>query len=258
MLTTLATWNVNSLKVRLPRVLELLNQHQPDVLLMQETKSAADAFPFSQLAEAGYEAVDHSAGQWAGVAVAARAGLRLGEPTRGLTDEPDPAEARWIEVEVDGVRVISLYVPNGRAVGTEPFEAKLAFLDAARARLAALAGSPLIVAGDFNVAPADADVYDPAAFVGDTHVTAEERERLAALLSDGELVDAYRALHSGEPGFTWWDYRQGHFHRGLGMRIDLVLVDPATASRLESCGIDRNYRKGPKPSDHAPLLAALH
>jgi exodeoxyribonuclease-3 len=143
-------------------------------------------------------------------------------------------------------------VPNGRAIDHPEFAKKLAFLDAARERI----GTLDVLAGDFNVCPADIDVYDPAGFVGETHVQPEERARFAALLEDGH-VDAYRALHPGEVGFTWWDYRQGHFHRKMGLRIDAFLVGPRVAGRLAACGIDRSYRKGPKPSDHAPLLLEL-
>jgi exodeoxyribonuclease-3 len=247
----LATWNVNSLKARLPRVLELLGQHAPDVLCMQETKCEPDAFPDAELAAAGYHAVHHSAGRWAGVAVAARRELALADVTRGLPGETAPEEARWVEVAVAGLRVASVYVPNGRGLDSPEFPRKLAFLDAMRERAAELD----VVCGDLNVTRADLDVYDPAAFVGSTHVTPQERARLEALLEAG-LVDAYRALHPDEVGFTWWDYRQGHFHRKLGLRIDYVLVAERLAGALRSCGIDRNYRKGPKPSDHAPLLCS--
>jgi exodeoxyribonuclease-3 len=144
----------------------------------------------------------------------------------------------------DGLRVVSVYVPNGRAVGTDTFAAKLRFLDAMAERVAALRGAPLVVAGDVNVCPTDLDVYDPVAFVGSTHVTPEERTRLERVLEAGGLVDAYRALHPDEVGFTWWDYRQGHFHRKLGLRIDLALVSADLAGRLTACGIDRGYRKG--------------
>jgi exodeoxyribonuclease-3 len=243
-----ATWNVNSLNARLPRVLEFLEAHAPDVLLMQETKTEPGAFPAGALREAGYLAAHHSAGRWAGVAIAARS-----EPVEvcaGLTGEPAADEARWIEATVDGVRVASVYVPNGRAVDSPVFADKLRFLEAMAERAPAVD----LLAGDFNVCPTDLDVYDPEAFVGSTHVTPEERARFAALLETGK-VDAFRALHPDEPGFTWWDYRQGHFHRKLGLRIDAVLVSPDLAARLQECGIDRSFRKGPKPSDHAPLLA---
>lgn len=250
----LATWNVNSLKIRLPRVLEFLAEHRPAVLLLQETKTEAEAFPRAELGAAGYGTVEHSAGRWAGVAVLHRADLPVGDVRAGLAGEPDPDEARWLEVDVGGLRVVSVYVPNGRAVGSDTFAAKLRFLDAMAERVAALRGAPLVVAGDVNVCPTDRDVYDPVAFVGSTHVTPEERTRLERVLEAGGLVDAYRALHPDEVGFTWWDYRQGHFHRKLGLRIDLALVSADLAGRLTACGIDRGYRKGSKPSDHAPLL----
>jgi exodeoxyribonuclease-3 len=249
-----ATWNVNSLKVRMPRVLEFLEQHEPDLLLLQETKTEPDAFPTLELEAAGYRAAHHSAGRWAGVAICARE--EIPEVCAGLDGEPAVDEARWLEASVGGVRVVSVYVPNGREVGSPFYEDKLRFLDAAAVRVEQLAAEPLIVGGDFNVCPTDLDVYDPAAFAGATHVTPPERERFARLLEAG-VVDAFRELHPDEPGFTWWDYRQGHFHRKMGLRIDALLLSPPVAARLESCGIDRDFRKGPKPSDHAPLLAEL-
>ncbi len=252
----LATWNVNSLKARLPRVLELLDTHRPDVLCLQETKAAPGAFPHAELSDAGYVAVDHSAGRWAGVALLAPATDPPRDVVRGLPGETRPDEARWVEATVAGTRVASVYVPNGRALDSPAFTDKLSFLEAVATRTAALAGSPLAVAGDFNVAPSDADVYDPHMFTGTTHTSDEERTRLAAVLGTG-LVDAYRRLDALSAGFTWWDYRAGHFHKGLGMRIDLTLVSPDLAARCRRCGIDRAFRKGPKPSDHAPLLTEL-
>jgi exodeoxyribonuclease-3 len=253
----LATWNVNSLNARLPRVLELLDAHAPDVVFLQETKTDPDAFPVGALAEAGYSAAHHSAGRWAGVALLAR-GDEPADVCHGLAGEPAADEARWLEATVDGMRCVSVYVPNGRAVDSPTYEDKLRFLDAAAERVRELVASgPVVVAGDFNVCPTDVDVYDPAAFVGSTHVTPPERARFAALLEAG-LVDAYRHVHpEPEVGFTWWDYRQGHFHRKMGLRIDAVLMTPDLGGRLVECGIDRNFRKGPKPSDHAPLLAEL-
>jgi len=252
----IVTWNVNSLRVRLPRVLQLLAEHRPDVVCLQETKTAPDAFPVAALAGAGYGAVHDSAGRWAGVAVLARAGMELSDPLSGLAGDPVPSEARWCETTVGGIRIVSVYVPHGRALDSPEFPRKLAFLDAAERRVAQLRGTPLVLAGDFNIAPADADVYDAAAFAGATHVTPEERSRLAAIEGEG-LVDAYRTLHPTEAQYTWWDYRAGSFHKGLGMRIDLALVSAGLADRLRACGIDREYRKGTKPSDHAPLLLDL-
>lgn len=250
------TWNVNSLKARLPRVLELLELHDPDVVCLQETKCEPAAFPADELSAAGYEAAHLSGGRWAGVAILARAGLDLSGPLTGLPGEAVD-EARWVEATVDGIRFVSVYVPNGREVGSETFAQKLTFLGAMAARAEALRAAPLVISGDMNVCPADRDVYDPAALAGSTHVTPEERSALGAVCDRGGLADAYRVLEPEEPGFTWWDYRQGHFHRKMGLRIDLVLLSEALAGRVLSCGIDRDFRKGPKPSDHAPLLTEL-
>jgi exodeoxyribonuclease-3 len=272
----LVTWNVNSLRARLPRVLELLELHAPDVVCLQETKCADDQFPSGALEEAGYAAVHHSRGQWAGVALLARQELAgsgaspLVDPTYGLEGEAVVDEARWVEATVAGVRWISTYVPNGRSLDSPEFPRKLQFLEAAARRAAALAGparpldtaglgetAGLVIAGDVNIAPADSDVFDPTRFADSTHVTDEERSRLAAIEQAGDLVDAYRALHPDTQQFTWWDYRAGNFHKGLGLRIDLALVSQSLAPRLSECGIDRNFRKGTKPSDHAPLLVRL-
>jgi exodeoxyribonuclease-3 len=225
--------------------------------MLQETKCDDDAFPAEELASAGYDSVHHGAGRWAGVAILARRGLGLDEPARGLEGEMRADEARWIEASVAGMRIASAYVTNGREVGSEWFAQKLAFLDAIAARAASLRGSPFAVAGDFNVAREDRDVYDPAAFAGATHVTPDERGRLERLLEDGALTDAYRHVHPDENQFTWWDYRQGHFHRGLGLRIDYILLGEPLAAGLRECGIARDLRKGHKPSDHAPLIADL-
>jgi exodeoxyribonuclease-3 len=252
----IVTWNVNSLRARLPRVLEFLAEYQPDIACLQETKCAPDTFPLAELADAGYGAIHHSAGQWAGVAVLARTGLTIADPRLGLPGEPTPAEARWCEATIAGIRCASTYVPNGRTLDSPEFPRKLAFLEAIATRVGELAGTPLLVAGDVNIAPADLDVYDPTAFIGGTHVSAEERGRLERILEAG-LVDAYRRLHPDEQQFTWWDYRAGHFHKGLGLRIDLAMLSPDLADRLRSCGMIRNYRKGKKPSDHAPLLLEL-
>jgi exodeoxyribonuclease-3 len=272
----LVTWNVNSLRARLPRVLELLELHAPDVVCLQETKCAPDTFPEAALAEAGYAAVHHSGGQWAGVALLARRALGndgsgpLRDPVYGLAGEAAAEEARWVEATVAGVRCISTYVPNGRSLDSPEFPRKLQFLEAAARRAAVLAGpqadlgsaalgefATLIIAGDINIAPTDADVYDPGQFADSTHVTGEERSRLAAIEAAGSLVDAYRTVHPDSPQFTWWDYRAGNFHKGLGLRIDLALLSESLVPRLMSCGIDRNFRKGTKPSDHAPLLVEL-
>jgi exodeoxyribonuclease-3 len=257
----IVTWNVNSLRARLPRVLQLLAEHRPDVALMQETKTAPDTFPTEELAEAGYAAVHNSGGQWAGVAVLARSGLTLSEPHLGLPGDGRVGtgvldEARWCEATVEGIRFASVYVPNGRTLDSPEYPRKLDFLDAMGTRIAQLSAGDLVVGGDMNIAPSDLDVYDPAAFVGGTHVSPPEREHLERILAAG-MVDAYRALHPDAVQYTWWDYRAGNFHKGLGLRIDLLLLSGGPAAKLVACGIDRDYRKGKKPSDHAPLLLEL-
>ena len=251
----LVTWNVNSLRARLPRVLELVAQHAPDVLCLQETKVEPGQFPHDELREAGYEAVDLSGGRWCGVAVAARTGLGLEQAQRGLPGEPDPAEARYVEARVAGVAVASVYVPNGRAVDSVWYEDKLRFL-AALASHARSRRPPFVIAGDVNVCPTDLDVYEPSALAGETHVTARERAALAEVVEAG-LVDAFRHVHPDVVQYTWWDYRAGNFHKNLGLRIDLALVSPDLATRIVRCGMERDYRKGARPSDHAPLLLDL-
>jgi exodeoxyribonuclease III len=255
----LVTWNVNSLRARLPRVLELLHEHAPDVVCLQETKVAAATFPHDTVGAVGYRAVDRSAGRWNGVALLVRDGLSVDDVRPSLSGEPDPEEARWLEADVDGIRVATVYVPNGREPGHAMFAAKLRFLAAVRDRVAELtAAGPTVVAGDVNVAPEDRDVWDPAAFVGATHVTPEERHGLAEILASG-LRDAYRDAEPDAPGFTWWDYRMGAFRRGMGMRIDLALVSEHLA--VARAQVDTTFRRvnqaGDKPSDHAPIVLDL-
>lgn len=255
----LITWNVNSLKARWPRVPELLDAHAPDVVCLQETKLAADAFPHAELAALGYSAVEASQGRWNGVALLVRDGLAVNDVSAALPGNPVPEEARWIEATVDGVRVASVYVPNGREVASEWYPRKLDFLAAMRDRLGPLvAAGPCVVAGDFNVAPEDQDVWDLAAFPdGATHVTAPEREAVAALVGLG-MVDAQRAVQPTGEAFTWWDYRGGAFHRGHGLRIDLALV---AGLDVDAVRVDRDARRnnaaGDKPSDHAPVVVDL-
>jgi exodeoxyribonuclease-3 len=249
----IATWNVNSLKARLPRVLGWLEQARPDILLMQETKLSDEAAPLLDFEMAGYRLAHHGEGRWNGVAIASRVGLedvRAGfRPGAG-----DANEARFVTALCAGVRVASAYAPNGRALDTEFYAAKLDWFDRLLGwlREEASPDDALVVGGDLNVAPADADVWDPAAFVGATHVSLPEREAFARLLDWG-LTDAYRLRHPEGGRFTWWDYRAGCFHKGMGMRIDHLLVTRRVAERCEAAEIDRDARKGPQPSDHAPV-----
>jgi exodeoxyribonuclease III len=253
----IATWNVNSLAVRVPRVLEWLAMAQPDVLCLQETKLSDGQFPREQLAALGYEAATHGTGQWNGVAILSRVGLA--DVRRGFAGEPGTpeVEARALSATCGGLRVWSVYVPNGRTVDSPHFAYKLAWLSAIREALAEEAQSttPLVVCGDFNVAPADTDVWDPGAFVGSTHVTAAERSAVTALL-DLELVDILPRALKGLP-FTYWDYRAGNFHKGFGMRIDLVLISRAIAASVTDAYIDRDTRKGKLPSDHAAVVVDI-
>ncbi|HJQ82474.1 MAG TPA: exodeoxyribonuclease III [Candidatus Binatia bacterium] len=265
----IATWNVNSLKARLEKVVWWLERAQPDVLLMQETKLADADAPADAFRAAGYELAHHGEGRWNGVAVASRCGIadvvtNFGQPLRpartpDVADDEPLAEARMIGVDCGGVRVVSVYAPNGRVVGSPFYEAKLAWFDCLARWLGEHAdpAAPLVVGGDFNVAPEDADVWDPAACHGGTHVSPSEREAFARLCRWG-LVDAYRRHHP-EPGrYTWWDYRAGNFHKNFGMRIDHLLVTRPIAERSVWAEIDREARKGkPIPSDHAPLVIDL-
>ena len=255
----LITWNVNSVRARLPRVLELLEQHVPDIVCVQETKVGADAFPHEALAAAGYHAVERSEGRWNGVALLVPQDVEVEDVVTDLPGEPNPAEARWLEATVRGTRVASVYVPNGREPDHPMFEEKLTFLDAMHARTAELlAQGPTVIAGDLNVALEDRDVWDPAAFAGATHVTPQERSRLTAILDLG-VADAFRAVEPDEVGFTWWDYRMNAFRRRMGMRIDFALVSPDLTVR--SCEVDTTFRvaneAGDKPSDHAPVVVGL-
>jgi exodeoxyribonuclease-3 len=277
----IATWNVNSLKARQEAVDNWLARAKPDLLLMQETKLGDADAPVMAFAMHGYQLVHHGEGRWNGVAIAARDGLAVSDVVTNFGDGPvrdsgpgglaadvseddfDPFdEARMVAATVDGLRVVSVYAPNGRVVGSPFYEGKLAWFERLGRWLddevAAGRGASLVVGGDYNVAPTDADVWDPRAAHGGTHVSAPERAAVAALLDRG-LADAYRTRHD-EPGrFSWWDYRAGMFHKNFGMRIDLLLVGVDVAARIVDAEIDREARKGPKPipSDHAPVTLDL-
>ena len=255
----IATWNVNSVVARLPRLLEWLASARPDVLCLQETKVADAAFPSDGVAQLGYEVSTHGGGgRWNGVALLSRVGMQ--DTVRGFADEPTitESEARALAATCGGVRVWSVYVPNGRTLDSPHYAHKLRWLEALRAALRdEIAAQPggLAVCGDYNIAPTDDDVWDPADFQGSTHVSLPERQALAALLELGFTDVPPRAL-KGRP-FTFWDYRGGNFHKGLGMRIDLALLSPGLASKVTDAHIDREARKGTLPSDHAPLVVDL-
>ncbi len=253
----LATWNVNSVKARLPRLLDWLETTAPDVLCLQEIKCPVEAFPAAEVAALGYEVAVHGDGRWNGVALLSRVGLRdvsLGFP--GEPGFPGP-ETRAIGAACAGIRVWSVYVPNGRTPDDPHYTYKLRWLSALRAALAPeVEAGPLVLTGDFNVAPTDADVWDPALFVGSTHVTVPERQALADLRGLGLTDIVPRALKGSHP-FTYWDYRAGMFHQNKGMRIDLVYSTTALAGNVRDAWVDREARKGKGPSDHAPVVVDL-
>ena len=265
----IATWNVNSLSARLDKVTWWLARARPDVLLMQETKLTDAEAPTDVFRGLGYTLTHHGEGGWNGVAIAAREAVEdvvtnFGEPlppaaTPDVGDDEPLAEARMISAVCGGIRFVSLYAPNGRILGSPFYEAKLVWFDRLARWLSEARdpAEPLVLGGDFNVAPEDADVWDARACHGGTHVSAREREAFARLCRWG-LVDAYRLRHA-EPGrYTWWDYRAGNFHKNFGMRIDHLLVTKPVAARTVEAEIDREARKGkPIPSDHAPLAIDL-
>lgn len=264
----IATWNVNSLKARLPAVEQWLARAEPDVLLMQETKLADEQVPELPFRAAGYEVVHHGEGRWNGVAIASRLGVsspvtNFGDgPVRdsrkaGTEDDFNPFdEARMLSAVVEDVRVVCVYAPNGRVVGSPFYEGKLAWFERLR-RFLVETHSPdenVVLAGDFNITPADEDVWDPGAAHGGTHVSRPERAELSLLRAWG-LVDGFRHNQMGAGRFSWWDYRAGMFHKNYGMRIDLMYVTRAIADRVVWAEIDREARKGPPtPSDHAPVV----
>ena len=265
----IATWNVNSLKARLDKVLWWLDRAKPDVLLMQETKLADADAPVEAFTQAGYELAHHGEGRWNGVAIASRCGIgsvitNFGEPlqrsqsTDAGDDEPF-AEARMLAADCGGVRIISIYAPNGREVDSPFYHAKLLWFDKLARWLERTSASQTacVIGGDFNVAPRDIDVWDPAACHGGTHVSDPERRAVERIVREG-FIDAYRVHHPEAGRYTWWDYRAGNFHKNIGMRIDHLLVSEPLRERLVWSEIDREARKGkPLPSDHAPVVIDL-
>lgn len=272
----IATWNVNSLNARMEALERWLERAAPDVLLLQETKLADDDAPELTFRMAGYELLHHGEGRWNGVAIASRVGLEgpiianfgdgpVRDSRRAVGPELDSEdfdpfdEARMVSARCGGLRIVSLYAPNGRVLGSPWYAGKLRWFERLRAWLdeAADAAEPLIIGGDLNVTPADEDVWDAARAHGSTHVSAPERDALAALRAWG-LADLYRRVEPAAGRFSWWDYRAGMFHRNEGMRIDLLYGTEPVAERVVWAEIDREARKGPPtPSDHAPVVVDL-
>ena len=254
----IATWNVNSVKQRVPRLLPWLDERRPDVVCLQETKLADDAFREllgGELEQRGYEVAVHGEATWNGVAILSRVGLDdVVAGVEGAPGFPDP-EARAVSATCGGIRVVSVYVPNGRTPDSEHYHYKLAWLASLREMVEA-GPEATVVCGDMNIAPTDDDVFDPDAYIGQTHVTEPERAALAQLQELG-LHDVVRERWPGERVFSYWDYRAGMFHQDLGMRIDLVLASAPVAERVRAAWIDRQARKGSGPSDHAPVMVDL-
>lgn len=253
-----ATWNVNSVKQRVPRLLPWLDQRKPDVVCLQETKLADEAFTAllgKELGDRGYQIALNGEVQWNGVAILSKVGLA--DVTVGLPGAPGfpHVEARAVSATCDGVRVHSLYVPNGRTPDSEHYKYKLEWLAALRDVVKA-GPEAVVVCGDMNIAPADADVFDPDAYIGQTHVTGPERAALVELQALG-LHDVMRDRWPDKRVFTYWDYRAGMFHQDLGMRIDLILASAPVAERVQASWVDRHARKGTGPSDHAPVIVDL-
>jgi exodeoxyribonuclease-3 len=251
---TVATWNVNSIRTRLEQVLGFLKKQSPDLLCLQETKTPDDRFPEAAFREAGYESACAGQKAYNGVAIVSRE--PLGDVRAGFPGDPDPAQARVLWATWRGVRVVNVYVPNGSPLGSPRYAYKLAWFQALRRWLdeAHDPASRLLVAGDFNVAPEDRDVHDPAAWRGQVLCSAPEREALRHLMAWG-LTDLLRRHHDGGGIYSWWDYRAGGFRRDEGLRIDLMLATGALAARSTGCRIDRGPRGLPQPSDHAPMVA---
>ena len=251
----IASWNVNSLKVRLPHVLDWLVAIQPDVLCLQETKTEDGGFPFAALEEAGYTAIHNGQKTYNGVALLARAAVA--EVTRDIPGFDDP-QKRIIAATVNGVRLVCAYMPNGQAVGSDKYAYKLQWLRALTAWLHSELGRypQLALLGDFNIAPDDRDVHDPAAWQGQILCSDEERAAFRALIDLG-LQDAFRLFEQPEKSYSWWDYRMMAFRRNIGLRIDHILLSAPLAAGCLSCTIDKAPRKLERPSDHAPVIAEL-
>jgi exodeoxyribonuclease-3 len=253
----IATWNVNSIKARLPNALEWLKESAPDVALLQEIKVVDEAFPELELGDLGYNVAVHGQKTYNGVAILSK--LPLEDVVRGLPGDDDDTQARYIEASVGGVRVASIYLPNGNPVDSEKYPYKLAWMDRLRARARALLDEEhvLVLGGDYNVCPTDADVYDPERWAGDALCRPESRAAFRALLHLG-FTEAYHALHPGTVGrYTFWDYQGGAWQKDHGLRIDHLLLSPQAADRLGGCEIERAVRGKTKASDHVPIWCEI-
>jgi len=255
-MTTIASWNVNSIKARLPNVLDWLKSAQPDVVLMQELKCIDDNFPRLEIEELGYNVATHGQKTYNGVAILSKAPLE--DVMVGLPGDDDDEQARYLEATIGDLRIASIYLPNGNPIKTGKFTYKLDWMDRLIAHAETLLASeqPVVLGGDYNVIPQDEDVYSPAAFAGDALAQPESRQRFRTLLNLG-FTDALRALHREPHLYTFWDYQGGGWQNDHGLRIDHFLLSPQAADRLEACEVDRDPRGKPKASDHTPVVCRL-
>jgi exodeoxyribonuclease-3 len=251
------SWNVNGIRARWPRLVELLSEQQPDVVCLQETRCPDHRFPYGALRDLGYEA-QHSCGRGgAGVAILVRADHEVDRRSLALVNDHALAAGRWLQVSMGGLTISSVYVPAGSLDEEADAEAKLAFLEAIARQVYGEQERPMLIAGDFNVAPTDQDVYEPQWLEDSSHTGAAERESVREIIEEGELVDVYRRLHPEERGYTCWDQRDGHYARDYGLRIDLALASEHLTPYVTRCDVNHTYRQGRKPSNHAPLEIEL-
>lgn len=253
----IATWNVNSLNVRLDQMLQWLEAHPVDVLCIQETKLTDDKFPVEQIEAAGYRVAYSGQKSYNGVAILSR--HPISHVVKGNPHFPDEQQ-RLIAATIEGMRFICAYVPNGQAVDSDKYQYKMAWLSALREQVAAElrqhGEAGLALLGDYNIAPEERDVHDPALWAGQIHFSEPEKAHFKALLDLG-MVDAFRLFEQPDKSFSWWDYRQLGYQKNKGLRIDHILMSPSMAKRCSTCSIDRAPRKWPQPSDHAPVIATL-
>lgn len=251
------SWNVNGIRARMPRIAEMLRRERPDVVCLQETRCPYRHFPHSRFEELGYRA-QHSPGRrHGGVAILVRSDHCVTRRGAALDHSHDMAEGRWLQTTCEGLTIGTVYVPAGPTREEVDDSGKLAFLKAVANQAGTEQSGPMLIAGDFNVAPADEDVYEPGWLEGTTHTAPGEREDLGKILHEGKLVDVYRNLHPDEHGFTCWDQRGGHYARDYGLRIDLALASSGLAAHITRCEVKHEYRQGRRPSNHAPLEIEL-
>jgi exodeoxyribonuclease-3 len=251
------SWNVNGIRARWPRLVELLREQRPDVVCLQETRCPDHSFPYGELADLGYDAQHSSGRNGAGVAILIRSDHEVAARSLALDDDHGLAAGRWLQVTVDGLEISSVYVPAGSLDEETDQEGKLAFLEAIARQVYGEQERPRLITGDFNVAPTDQDVYEPTWLEDSSHTGEAERESVREIIAEGELVDVYRRLHPEERGYTCWEQRDGHYARDYGLRIDLALASEHLTPYVTRCDVNHTYRQGRKPSNHAPLEIEL-